>query len=156
GATLGSQSTATLTIADNDTVGLTAVAAGSGTPSVVVYNADGTVLRTFLAYNAAFGGGVRVATGDVNGDGTDDVITGAGPGGGPPVEAVSGKDGTLFRSFVAYNAAFTGGVCVAAGDVNGDGYADIVTGAGSGGGPHTEVFSGKDGSVLQSFFAYAT
>jgi hypothetical protein len=43
---------------------------------------------------------------------------------------------------------------VAAGDVNGDGKADIVTGAGAGGGPHVQVFSGNDNSVLASFFAF--
>src|SRR5207253_107197 len=40
----------------------TAVGAGAGTlPTVNVYDADGTLMRTFLAYGAAFGGGVRVA-----------------------------------------------------------------------------------------------
>src|SRR5439155_20991422 len=133
------------------------VAAGpGGGPHVKVYDgATGTQTASFFAYNGAFRGGVYVAAGDVNGDGFADIITGAGPGGGPHVRVFSGKDGTLLREFFAYGANFTGGVTVAAGDVNGDGKADIITGAGPGGGPHVKVFSGADGSVLSSFYAFA-
>jgi hypothetical protein len=42
----------------------------------------------------------------------------------------------------------------AADDVNGDSRADIITGAGAGGGPHVRVFSGADRSELSGFFAY--
>ena len=41
----------------------------------------------------------------------------------------------MTHEFMAYDTRFTGGVWVAVGDVNGDGYADIITGADSGGGP---------------------
>lgn len=125
------------------------------TPEVKVYNADGSTRFDFLAYNSAFRGGVRVAVGDVNGDGIPDIITAAGPGGGPHVEVFNGIDLTLITQFFAYAPTFTGGVFVASGDVNNDGHADIITGAGAGGGPHVEAFSGADGSILQSFFAYA-
>jgi hypothetical protein len=69
-------------------------------------------------------------------------------------------DGTnisrVLHSFMAYGVSFQGGVYVAAGDINGDGRADIVTGAGAGGGPHVVVRSGTNLAVLQSFFAYAS
>jgi len=125
-----------------------------GAPQVNVYQSDGTLLEKFDAYDANFTGGVRVAVGDVNGDGVPDIITAAGEGGGPHVKVFDGATGQVLQSFFAYNAGFTGGVFVAAADVNGDGKADVITGAGAGGGPHVEVFDGATGQVLQSFFAY--
>src|SRR5207247_3713589 len=107
-----------------------------------------------FAYDPAFTGGVRVAVGDVNGDGFPDIITAAGPGGGPNVIVFSGKDRSEIANFFAYDMNFTGGVFVAAGDVNGDGFADIICGADAGGGPNVTAFSGKDGSLLLNFFAY--
>jgi autotransporter-associated beta strand protein len=129
--------------------------AGGG-PHVLVYNADGSLRFSFLAYGANFAGGVRVATGDVNGDGVDDIITAAGAGSGPHVKVFDGANLNPLQSFFAYSPTFAGGVFVATGDVNGDGFADIVTGAGAGGGPHVEVFSGPNHALLQSFFAYGS
>jgi hypothetical protein len=135
---------------------LYAVGSGPGSdPRVKVYNADGSLRFSFDAYSQTFTGGVFVAVADVNGDGVPDIITGAGAGGGPHVKVFSGVDGSQIDSFYAYAATFAGGVRVAAADLNGDGKADIVTGAGPGGGPHVEVFSGADLSVLASFYAYA-
>src|SRR5207253_2684824 len=101
-----------------------------------------------------FTGGVRVAIGDVTGDGTPDIITAPGPGGGPDIHVYDGQTGQIVRQFFAFDPAFTGGAFVAAGDVNGDGAADIIVGADQGGGPNVAVFSGQDGSQLDSFFAF--
>src|SRR5262245_4558949 len=125
-----------------------------GGPHARSVHGEGVSLLSFLAYDPNFTGGTRVALGDVNGDGVPDLITGAGPGGGPHVRVFDGATGAELRSFFAYDAAFTGGVFVAAGDVNGDGKADIITGAGPGGGPHVRVFDGATGAELRSFFAY--
>jgi len=105
------------------------------------------------ALPAGFTGGVRVALGDVNRDNTVDIVVGAGPGGGPQVVIIDGKTFQPIRSFFAFPATFTGGVYVATGDVNGDGFADVIVGAGAGGGPEVKVFSGKDGSIIHDFFA---
>ncbi|HVK16056.1 MAG TPA: VCBS repeat-containing protein, partial [Fimbriiglobus sp.] len=90
---------------------------------------------------------------DVDGDGRADLITGAGPGAGPHVKVFSGAGVELF-GFFAYDPSFTGGVNVAAGDLNGDRVADIATGPLVGGGPHVQVFDGRTHQVLMSFFAF--
>jgi hypothetical protein len=129
-----------------------------GGPHVKVFDPlTGATKFSFLAYGSNFTGGVRVATGDVNGDGVDDIITAPGPGGGPDIRVYDGVTGNKILEFMAYSPSFTGGVFVAAADVNGDHKADIITGAGPGGGPHVKVFDGANPSnVLASFFAYGS
>lgn len=143
---------------------ITGAGPGAG-PHVRAFSGkDLTELASFYAYDPAFAGGVRVAAGDFNNDGTDELVTAAGPGAGPhvrifardplgtvaPFTAVAG----LSNSFYAYAPGFAGGVWVATGDTNGDGVTDVITGADRGGGPHVRAFSGKDGSEVASFFAF--
>src|SRR5262249_27794641 len=131
-----------------------AVGAGAGGAAAVnVFNADGSPRFTLDPY-PGFAGGAPVAVGDVTRDGGPGVLAGAGTGGGWHVKVFDGAPGAEVRSFFAYGPAFTGGVYVAAGDVNGDGRADVVTGAGFGGGPHLKVFDGLTGGEIRSFFAY--
>jgi hypothetical protein len=126
-----------------------------GGPHVQVFNGtNAQLIDSFFAYNQNFKGGVHVAAGDLNNDGKDDIITGAGASGGSHVKAFSGADQSTLLSFMAYNAQFTGGVNVATGDFNGDGNDDIITGPGIGGGPNVKVFNGQSGSQLASFFAF--
>jgi len=132
------------------------IGAGPGVePRVRVYDAaTGTILHDFLAYAAGFRGGVFVAAGDLNGDGRADIITGAGAGGGPHVKAFNGVSGAVIRDFFPFDLAFSGGVRVASADLNGDGRAEIVAGAGPGGSPEVKVFHGVTNIEVSSFLAY--
>ena len=79
------------------------LATGSGpgaSPAVRVFDASGTD-TSFFAYDLPFPGGVRVALGDVTGDGVLDIITGAGPRGGPHVRVWNGTDLTEAGGFFA-------------------------------------------------------
>ena len=99
-------------------------------------------------------GGVRVATGDVNGDGIPDIITAAGPGGSPHVIIYDGNTGAMIRSFLAFEQSFAGGLFIAADDIDGDGIADLAISADVGGGPRVRVLAGGDPNrVIADFMA---
>jgi len=115
---------------------------------------DAALLQNFYAYSPQFFGGVRVASGDVNGDKKADIVTGAGFGGGPHVVVFDGTNvNNVLRSFFAFPATYTGGVYVAAGDVNGDSKADLFVGQGAtiSGPAHVRKFDGATGSLVIDF-----
>jgi hypothetical protein len=136
-----------------------ATGAAAGTfPVVTVQRPDGTVLARFLAYDSVFLGGVNAETAELDGNpNTIEVVTGAGPGGGPHVKvfSIDETNGTVstLASFFAYSPTFTGGVDVAAGNMQnalmGPVLPVFVTGAGPGGGPHVRSFTLVNGAVQQ-------
>jgi hypothetical protein len=141
------------TPAQSNLIPYVALGAAAGVkPEVAVFTPDGKLVSRFLAYAATFKGGVHVAAGDINGDGKAEIVTGAGTTGGPQVRIFDIK-GNLISQFFAYDSKFRGGVSVAVGDIDGDGKAEIVTGAGPGGGPQVRIFS-ADSKVKYQFFAY--
>lgn len=98
-----------------------------GPQFVTVIDQDsGAVISQFAPYGAAFRGGVRVATGDLTGDGIDEIVT--APGWSIVAQVnVYNQTGGLLTSFQPYGSTFKGGVQVAVGDVDGDGLNDIIT-----------------------------
>ena len=126
-----------------------------GGPQVNVYEAASGIQRfAFFPYEPTFTGGVRVAVGDLNNDGVDDVVTVAGKGGSALVRVFDGNSGAQLAGFFAFDPNFRGGGYVAVGDVDGDGQNDIIVGAGDGGAPLVQVYDGKSFALKEQFFAY--
>jgi hypothetical protein len=111
------------------------------------------VLTEFMAYDMRFRGGVRVAAADVTGDGKADIITGAGMGGGPHVRIFDSTTGQVYREFMAFASTFTGGVYVTAGDVDGDGKAEVAVSTGRYAGARVNIYSGDTGRLARTFSA---
>ena len=132
--------------------GLTAVGSGAGeAPTLAAFNPDGAERFRLGLDPAQFAGGVRVAVGDVNADGTPDIVAAPGPGARPVVRVFSGVGGAELSATLAFEESFTGGLFVAAGDFDGDGAADVVVTPDQGGGPRVRVLGGR-GGVLADFF----
>jgi len=129
----------------------------SGGLARVISGKDGTTLYTFSEAAGAFGQKVAGA-GDVNKDGYDDVIVSAHRDGtnGTDSGAVwvySGIDGSVLYTIYGEHTYHFGFSAAGAGDINKDGYADIIVGAlaadnsGQGSGS-ARIFSGQTGNIL--------
>jgi subtilisin-like proprotein convertase family protein len=111
-----------------------------------------TITSTLIPYGTAHvTDGVRVATGDFDGDGNDELVVSAGNG--LPVQIYDlGPDGTvggLMDSAVVFGSR---GVFVAAGDINADGRDELVVGAAAKKPPTVRIYSDtdNDGKVLDN------
>ena len=121
---------------------------------VFIYESDGSLKASFYPYTENYNLGINLAVGDIESDGSVEIVTGTENGGGPQLRIFNGEGVLIHPGFFAYDTAFRGGVNVAIGDLNGDGWNEIIAGAGVGGGPHVRVFN-KDGDVINpGFFAY--
>jgi subtilisin family serine protease len=123
-----------LAIGDFDGTDSNSIVTGAltgGGPHVRIFDINTRPIGGFFAYDPAFTGGVEVDTADLDGDGIDEIITGAGPGGGPHVRMFD-KRGLSVGGFFAFESYYRGGVDVAAGDLNADGSTEIVVAPGEG------------------------
>ncbi len=100
-------------------------AGSGGGPHIKVFTSTGKLLKEWFAYNSNFRGGVNVACGDLSGDNTNQVVTGAGVTGGPHVK-VFNASGQLIKEWFAFDTNSRQGVNVSVADVDGDGKVEVV------------------------------
>ncbi len=128
---------------------LTSQFVSSGGDTLELQLGTKTVADFFGIDDPTFRGGARAGAGDITKDGTPDLIVSAGFGGGPRIAGYDGKSigmtpVKIFADFFAFEETLRNGAFVAVGDLNGDGFGELLIGSGAGGGPRVRAFSGKD------------
>jgi hypothetical protein len=129
-------------------------ARGGFAPTVRVIDGatGGMLFEVTTAFPATYKKGVRTAVADVTDDGTPDIVMASGAKTTSLVKVFDGSALTLVGGGLEFNPfgdlpTVKSGVFVAAGDVNGDGNADIITGVMKGA-PALRVFDGLTGQKI--------
>lgn len=121
----------------------------SSRQEIGLYDSQGRKKVHFFAFSKTRANGVNIATGDFDGDGTDEIL--AAPVLGQGLVKIFTGQGKFIRQIRAYQSGFRGGLALAAADLDGDGADEIVT-IPAHGAPRVMVFSATGKKIL-SFFA---
>ena len=135
-------------------IDIIATAAQGGSGHVVVYSGvNFSTLASFYSF-PGYQGAVNISAGNLDGGARAEIVVGVAGTGASHVKAFGMDVYNPILSFIAY-PGYYGGITVAAGDVTGDGLAEVITGTMGGTTPHVIVFSGQiPGQAIYSFYAY--
>lgn len=125
-------------------------------PRVTILSGQGDIASSFAVGPSTAIYGVNAVVGDLECDGTMEIIVVPQQGGEPFVRVYS-LEGEQLSEFYAYNREFLGGLSVAVGDVDDDCLEEIVTAPLAGGGPNVRIFGLRGGRYVpttENFFAY--
>ena len=127
-----------------------------GSSRVKIFNYDGTIVRSFQAFETADnpGGEVRLAVVNFDADADLEIAASTGYNGGNKVRLFE-KDGTLIKQFLAFGFGgnTNGDVQITASDIDNDGVDEIICAHGEGGSSVVKVFK-ADGTFIRSFKAF--
>ena len=131
---------------------IVAPSANASANILVISGSTGGIFSSFIVF-PGYQGGINLSVGDINGDGSNEIIAasnGFAPG---TVGVFNGKGTRNFFNFYPYGSQYLGAVSVTAIDTNGDGKYEIATGTGAGVAPHVKVFNDRM-QTLASFYAF--
>lgn len=111
------------------------------------------LIRKFLAYDKNFKGGINITTGDLDGDGIDEIIAGAGPGGTPHIRVFDNLGNIIYPKLFPFGENLNTGVDVATGDLDGDGRDEIIASLGPGSEPKIALIN-ENGIKTEEFLVY--
>jgi subtilisin family serine protease len=142
-------------LGDIDNDGVLDIISGAGKgggPQIRVFDSAGKVKLQFFAFDKNNRDGLKIASGDVNGDGKDEII--AILRSTKPVLRIFNNSGKLISEFEidnTYYSKWAGDVTT--GDIDNNGVEEIVIGASFGEKPKISVFD-YSGNEIKSFLAY--
>ncbi len=125
-----------------------------GGPHIRIFDWRGNLQKQFFAYDANFFGGVNIAVGDVNNDDLEEIVTAPSSGFEPELR-IFDWELRVKSKFLAYENKMKSGVNLTIGDVNNDGWQEIVTAPQKDQIAHVRTFSFK-GRDKSNFVAFTT
>jgi len=122
---------------------------------IKVYDGKGQVISDFLAFSPEFKGGAYVSAGDLNGDGRDEIVVGAGAGGNPHVRVFDGYGHYIGLDYFPYPFEFKGGVDVGVADYDNDKRDEIAMSPATSGEARIKIYDGDNSHrILSDFVAF--